>query len=204
MLSVFYSNRKHSSEHSACGRIAVTSPALPPRAGHSNEIKLSLPLAARATELELSREGTASALCLCPPLPSRCLFSLHDVLLRPVPACLLQPQATGHQLQRALLPTLLGLHHHHPAPYRGGDLAWAHPQLLPAEHDSGVHSISSSWELPPVLWGASGLWWHTGAGERGIAVPRGWAVGCCHHPPHPTEASKEGKAKHRNKTGEED
>lgn len=131
-----------------------------------------------------------SASRLRPALPSRCPSSPGDVLLRPVPALLLRPQATGHQLQRALLPALRGLHHCHPASHRGSDPARAHPQLLPAEHGGGLHGIGSGWELPPVLRGAGGLQRCPGAGEGGTAVPRWWAVGCPCLSPRPTDASR--------------
>lgn len=110
-------------------------------------------------------------------LAFRCTSSPSNVLLRPLPAFLLQSPATGHQLQPALLPPLWRLHHCHPAPHRCGHLAWAHPQLLPAKYNGGVHSIGSGGELPPVLWGPRDLWWSPGTGEGGTAVPGQWAVG---------------------------
>lgn len=100
-----------------------------------------------------------------------------DVLLRPVPALLLRSPAAGHQLQPALLPPLWGLHRHHPAPHRHGHPARAHPQLLPAKHNSGVHGVSSGGELPAVLRGPRVLWGSPGAGEGGTAVPGQRAVG---------------------------
>lgn len=110
-------------------------------------------------------------------LAFRCTSSPSDVLLRPVPALFLQSPAAGHQLQPALLPSLRGLHHRHPAPHCRGHPARAHPQLLPAKHDSGVHGVGGSRELPPVLWGPRGLRQSQGAGEGGTAVPGQRAVG---------------------------
>lgn len=126
-------------------------------------------------------------------LAFRCAISLSDVLLRLVPALLLWSPAAGHQLQPALLPPLRGLHCRHPAPYCCGHPARAHPQLLPAKHDAGVHSVGGSRELPAVLWGSRGVWQRSGAGEgrtdvlgqRTVGAPPAVSPSCrCQHSSH--------------------
>lgn len=154
-----------------------------PSFGVSKLSKFTLKLALPHLLLwEPLNEGSAGMDCSLPciyplALAFRCTSSPSNVLLRPVPALLLRSPAAGHQLQPALLPPLRGLHCRHPAAHRHGHSARAHPQLLPAKHDGGVHGISSGGELPAVLWGPRVFWRPPGAGEGGTAVPGQWAVG---------------------------
>jgi len=96
-----------------------------------------------------------NSLLLLPSFP-------RPVLLLPVPAMpALWPNPSGQQLQWALCQAVPELHHNHPALSRGGDPAWTHPQLLPAEHRRGILHLCCRWQHPQ-LWGCAhhlrGLW----------------------------------------------
>lgn len=103
-----------------------------------------------------------------------------------MPALLLWSPAPGHQLQPALLPPLWRFHRLHPATHSRGHTARAHPQLLLAEHHSGLHSVGRGWELPALLWHPCGF---PGTGQGRTAVPGHWAVECPWRAPPPACAS---------------